>query len=229
MLEQANAALFKVMVPGDSGVGTALMDLKGRVVISNRTPDMGPKWIEGVLEDRATLASEKITTSPFYESNGRSYYSMILPVRVDGEFHGNLVFADDSPERRNWTATEIGTLKTGNTTILGTYAFDGNGSIADRLTVTGNLTITGATLAINAINPLITIFGFSLASLLAGALLTESVFGWPGLGVLTFDALVDKDEPLVMASVVMLVLMLVIGNLIADVLLAIIDPRIRLD
>jgi peptide/nickel transport system permease protein len=81
----------------------------------------------------------------------------------------------------------------------------------------------------NAINPLITIFGFSLASLLAGALLTESVFGWPGLGVLTFDALVDKDEPLVMASVVMLVLMLVIGNLIADVLLAIIDPRIRLE
>jgi peptide/nickel transport system permease protein len=81
----------------------------------------------------------------------------------------------------------------------------------------------------NAINPLITIFGFSLASLLAGALLTESVFGWPGLGVLTFDALVDKDEPLVMASVVMLVLMLVIGNLVADVLLAIIDPRIRLE
>jgi peptide/nickel transport system permease protein len=81
----------------------------------------------------------------------------------------------------------------------------------------------------NAINPLITIFGFSLASLLAGALLTESVFGWPGLGVLTFDALVDKDEPLVMASVVMLVLMLVIGNLIADVMLAMIDPRIRLE
>lgn len=81
----------------------------------------------------------------------------------------------------------------------------------------------------NAINPLITIFGFSLASLLAGALLTESVFGWPGLGVLTFDALIDKDEPLVMASVVMLVLMLVIGNLIADLLLALIDPRIRLD
>ena len=81
----------------------------------------------------------------------------------------------------------------------------------------------------NAINPLITIFGFSLAGLLAGALLTESVFAWPGLGVLTFDALVDKDEPLVMASVVMLVLMLVIGNLVADVLLAIIDPRIRLE
>jgi len=81
----------------------------------------------------------------------------------------------------------------------------------------------------NAINPLVTIFGFSLATLLAGALLTEYVFAWPGLGTLIFDALTNKDEPLVMASVVMLVLMLVIGNLIADVLLAIIDPRIRLE
>lgn len=81
----------------------------------------------------------------------------------------------------------------------------------------------------NAINPLVTIFGFSLATLLAGALLTEYVFGWPGLGTLTFDALSSKDEPIVMASVVMLVLMLVIGNLIADLLLAIIDPRIRLE
>ena len=81
----------------------------------------------------------------------------------------------------------------------------------------------------NAINPLVTIFGFSLATLLAGALVTEYVFGWPGLGTLIFDALNNKDEPLVMASVVMLVLMLVIGNLIADVLLALIDPRIRLD
>ncbi len=81
----------------------------------------------------------------------------------------------------------------------------------------------------NAINPLVTIFGFSLATLLAGALLTEFVFGWPGLGTLIFDALVNKDEPIVMASVVMLVSMLVIGNLIADVVLAIIDPRIRLE
>ncbi len=81
----------------------------------------------------------------------------------------------------------------------------------------------------NAINPLVTLFGFSLSTLLAGALLVEYVFGWPGLGTLIFDALSNKDEPVVMASVVMLVLMLVVGNLIADVLLAIIDPRIRLE
>jgi peptide/nickel transport system permease protein len=81
----------------------------------------------------------------------------------------------------------------------------------------------------NAINPLVTIFGFSLAYLLTGALLTEYVFGWPGLGMLVYDALINKDEPLVMAVVTMLVLMLVAGSLVADVLLAIIDPRIRLE
>jgi len=81
----------------------------------------------------------------------------------------------------------------------------------------------------NAINPLVTLFGLSLATLLSGALLTEFVFGWPGLGTLIFDALSAKDEPLVMASVVMLVLMLVVGSLIADLLLAAIDPRIRVE
>ena len=81
----------------------------------------------------------------------------------------------------------------------------------------------------NAINPLVTLFGFSLANLLAGAVLTEYVFGWPGLGQLIFGALDRKDEPLVMAVVVMLVLMLVAGSLIADLLLALIDPRIRIE
>jgi peptide/nickel transport system permease protein len=81
----------------------------------------------------------------------------------------------------------------------------------------------------NAINPLITLFGFSLAFLLGGALLVEHVFSWPGLGTLIYESLRDKDEPLVMAAVTMLALMLVIGNLIADLLLAIIDPRIRME
>src|ERR1044072_1916685 len=63
----------------------------------------------------------------------------------------------------------------------------------------------------NAIKPLITLFGFSLAFLLAGALLVEFVFSWPGLGTLIFESLRDKDEPLVMAAVAGLVLMLVLG------------------
>jgi peptide/nickel transport system permease protein len=81
----------------------------------------------------------------------------------------------------------------------------------------------------NAINPLVTLFGLSLAYLLAGALLTEYIFAWPGLGTLVYEALRDKDEPLVMAAVTMLVVMLVVGNLIADLLLAVIDPRIRVE
>ena len=81
----------------------------------------------------------------------------------------------------------------------------------------------------NAINPLITLFGFSFAYLLSGAFITEFVFSWPGMGRLTVDALINKDEPLVMASIVMVTVMLVIGNLLADILLAVVDPRIRLE
>lgn len=81
----------------------------------------------------------------------------------------------------------------------------------------------------NALNPIVTLFGFSLAYLLAGALLTEYVFSWPGLGLLIYDSLLKKDEPMVMASVAMLALMLVIGNLIGDILLARLDPRVRLE
>jgi peptide/nickel transport system permease protein len=81
----------------------------------------------------------------------------------------------------------------------------------------------------NALNPLVTLFGFSLAFLLAGALLTEYVFAWPGLGTLIYEALRDKDEPVVMAATVMLVLMLVAGNVVADLLLAVLDPRIRVE
>lgn len=83
-LAKANAALAKVLLPGDSGVGTAVIDTKGRVVLSTRTSDMGPKWAEGVVEDLAIPASKGITTSPLYQSGGRIFYSTILPVMSDG-------------------------------------------------------------------------------------------------------------------------------------------------
>jgi signal transduction histidine kinase len=83
-LTEANAVLSKIETPGDSGVGTAVIDNSGRVVISTRTPDMGPKWIEGVVEDLSTPAAKSITTSQFYLSNGRTYYSTILPIFADG-------------------------------------------------------------------------------------------------------------------------------------------------
>jgi peptide/nickel transport system permease protein len=81
----------------------------------------------------------------------------------------------------------------------------------------------------NAINPLITLFGFTLASLLSGSFIVEIVMNWPGLGSLTLEALQKQDLYLVMGSVVMAATMLMLGNLIADVMLAIADPRIKYD
>jgi peptide/nickel transport system permease protein len=80
----------------------------------------------------------------------------------------------------------------------------------------------------NAINPLLTLFGYSLAGLLSGAFIVENIMAWPGLGRLTMDALFARDYPLVVASVVMAAGLLVAGNFVADVLLAWSDPRIRL-
>jgi peptide/nickel transport system permease protein len=80
----------------------------------------------------------------------------------------------------------------------------------------------------NAINPLITLFGFSLAGLLSGAALVENVMAWPGLGRLILESVLSKDIYMVMGSFTMGALMLMLGNLLSDVLLAVTDPRIRL-
>ncbi|MGJ8650659.1 MAG: ABC transporter permease subunit [Opitutaceae bacterium] len=81
----------------------------------------------------------------------------------------------------------------------------------------------------NAINPLITSFGYSFAGLLSGALLVENVMNYPGLGQLIYDAIVREDQYVVMAGVLMGVIMLVFGNLLADMLLGWSDPRIRVE
>ena len=80
----------------------------------------------------------------------------------------------------------------------------------------------------NAINPLITIFGFTLAGLLSGAALVENVMAWPGLGRLILESVQKKDVYMVMGSFMLGATMLMLGNLISDVLLAVTDPRIRL-
>lgn len=81
----------------------------------------------------------------------------------------------------------------------------------------------------NAINPLLTLLGFSLAGLLSGSFLVEVVLNWPGLARVVVDAVFARDEPLVMAAVLVATLMLVAGNIVADLLLAMADPRIRLE
>jgi peptide/nickel transport system permease protein len=81
----------------------------------------------------------------------------------------------------------------------------------------------------NALNPMITLFGYTLGFLLTGSFLVEVVMSWPGLGRLTVTALLQRDLYVVMGSVLMASTLLVLGNLAADVLLALSDPRIALD
>ena len=79
----------------------------------------------------------------------------------------------------------------------------------------------------NALNPMITLLGFEFAGLLSGVALTEYVFQYPGLGRLILEAVMKSDINLVMASLMIGSIMLVLGNLLADILLIITDPRVR--
>ncbi len=79
----------------------------------------------------------------------------------------------------------------------------------------------------NALNPMITIFALELSFVTSGAALVENVMAWPGLGQLLLEATLSQDIHVVMASLLFGSLLLVAGNLAADVLLALVDPRIR--
>ena len=81
----------------------------------------------------------------------------------------------------------------------------------------------------NALNPLITLFGFTIGALLSGAFVTEIIFSWPGLGRITLEAIQAQDQYLVLGSVLIASTMLILGNLAADLMLAAADPRITYD
>jgi peptide/nickel transport system permease protein len=81
----------------------------------------------------------------------------------------------------------------------------------------------------NAFLPLITIVGLSLPGLFGGALFIERIFAWPGMGMLTFEAVGRRDYTMIMATTLMFSVLTIVSNLIADVLYALLDPRIRLE
>lgn len=81
----------------------------------------------------------------------------------------------------------------------------------------------------NALIPIITLMGFELGALLGGAIITEQVFNFPGLGTLFISSVVNRDYPVVMAIALFLGLAILIGNLLADIFYSIVDPRIRYD
>jgi len=80
----------------------------------------------------------------------------------------------------------------------------------------------------NALLPMITLAGIQLPSILTGALVTETVFTWPGMGRLFLDSLGYSDYPVVMGLLMFSAIIVILGNLIADLVVALVDPRIRL-
>lgn len=80
----------------------------------------------------------------------------------------------------------------------------------------------------NALLPIVTLLGLSLPFLFSGSVLVEIIFAWPGMGRLIVGAIFSQDTPLIIACFFVFTLMVVAGNLLADVLYSIVDPRIRL-
>ncbi|MET3927112.1 ABC transporter permease [Devosia sp. 2618] len=79
----------------------------------------------------------------------------------------------------------------------------------------------------NAAKPLVTIISLEIPALLSGALLTETVFSWPGIGRLNYEAVINRDYALLMGIILFLAVITLFANLIADIVYAIVDPRVR--
>jgi peptide/nickel transport system permease protein len=78
----------------------------------------------------------------------------------------------------------------------------------------------------NSLIPLVTVVGIDVPLYLTGAVLTETVFSWPGMGRLFYDALTVRDYPVLMGILVLGAALIIIGNLIADLVYGLLDPRI---
>ncbi|MDI7258858.1 MAG: ABC transporter permease, partial [Thermodesulfobacteriota bacterium] len=79
----------------------------------------------------------------------------------------------------------------------------------------------------NALLPIITLFGFLIPGLIGGSIIMETVFSWPGIGRLAYQAVLARDYPVVMTINTISAVLVLIGNFIADILYGIADPRIR--
>jgi peptide/nickel transport system permease protein len=79
----------------------------------------------------------------------------------------------------------------------------------------------------NACIPVITVLGLQFGQLLGGAIITETVFAWPGVATLTVESIRNQDFPVVQCAVVLLALLIVSINFVVDMIVALIDPRIR--
>ena len=79
----------------------------------------------------------------------------------------------------------------------------------------------------NAILPIVTLLALQMPQLVSGAVIVEGIFSWPGMGLLAFQAAADRDYPLILGVVMLVAVLTVLFNLLADITYAILDPRIR--
>jgi len=79
----------------------------------------------------------------------------------------------------------------------------------------------------NALIPVVTVIGLQLGALLGGAVLTETVFSWPGIGKYTVDAITKSDYPVICGAVLLVAFIFVAVNLVVDIIYALLDPRIK--
>ena len=80
----------------------------------------------------------------------------------------------------------------------------------------------------NALIPVVTVIGLMVGTLMAGAILTETIFSWPGMGKLIIDSINLLDRPVIVAYLMIIVFMFIIINLVVDVMYSVLDPRVRL-
>ena len=79
----------------------------------------------------------------------------------------------------------------------------------------------------NALIPIITAFGLQFSAVMNGAILTETVFSWPGVGRMIVDYVNKRDAPVVMGTVILLTMFISVANLVIDIVYAFVDPRIK--
>lgn len=90
------------------------------------------------------------------------------------------------------------------------------------------LSVVGKHALRNALIPIITLIALSLPGVVSGAIITESIFSWPGMGQLLYKAVVNGDSPVAMVSFLLIAVITLLSNLLADILYSVADPRIRL-
>jgi peptide/nickel transport system permease protein len=81
----------------------------------------------------------------------------------------------------------------------------------------------------NSLRPIITFIGYLLPAFLGGSVIIEQIFGYPGMGRLTYQAILERDMPVIMVSLTISSTLVLLGNMVADILYAVVDPRVRLN